>query len=80
MSAQFASRGIELVGRLSWRMAGQFRPRYVSVEPMPQPTVKLAGRFAFDSFALAEERCSLFQLSGSGRSLFEVADERQQVS
>jgi len=46
---------------------------------MAQPTVELARGFAFDSFALAEELPSALKLSGSVRSLVELANDRQQL-
>jgi hypothetical protein len=47
---------------------------------MSQATVELASRFAFASFAFAEKFGSTLKLSGSGRRLFKLADERQQLS
>ena len=46
---------------------------------MSQPAVEPGRRFAFDSFALAEELGSTLKFSGSGRRLFELAYERQQL-
>jgi hypothetical protein len=46
---------------------------------MVQPSVKLERGFAFVSFALAEEFSSVLKLSGSGRRLLVLADERQQL-
>jgi hypothetical protein len=46
---------------------------------VPQPTVKTGRSFAFDSFALAKEFGSTLKFSGSGRRLFELAYERQQL-
>jgi hypothetical protein len=46
---------------------------------MVQPSVKLPRGFAFDSFALADEFPSLLKLSGSGRRLVELANDRQQL-
>jgi hypothetical protein len=46
---------------------------------MVQPSVKLERGFAVVAFALAEKSSSTFKLSGSGRRLFVLADERQQL-
>jgi hypothetical protein len=60
-------------------MERQFRLRYLPVQPIVQPSAKLDRGFAFVSFALAEEFSATFKLSGSGRRLFVLADERQQL-
>ena len=46
---------------------------------MSQPTVELARRFPFDSYALAEEFDSTLKLSDSGRRFLESAHELQQI-
>ena len=60
-------------------MERRFRLRYIPVQPLAQPSVELARGFAFDPFALAEEFLSALKLSGSGRRLVELANERQQL-
>ena len=60
-------------------MERRFRLRHVPVHPMLQPTVKLAGGFAFDSVAFAEEFDSALKLSGSGRRLLQLFNRRQQL-
>jgi hypothetical protein len=40
-----------------------------------QPTVELARRFAFESFALAESLGPALKFVGSQRRLFKMADE-----
>jgi len=47
---------------------------------MTQPTVEPAGRFAFESFAIAEEFSSTLNLGGAGRRSFELTNERKQVA
>jgi hypothetical protein len=44
---------------------------------MTQPSVELAGGFAFDPFALTEEFLSALKVSGSEGRLVELANKRQ---
>jgi hypothetical protein len=46
---------------------------------MTQPNVELAGGFAFDPFALAEEFFSALKVSGSEGRLLKLANESQQL-
>jgi hypothetical protein len=46
---------------------------------MTQPSVELAGGFAFDPFALTEEFLSALKVSGSEGRLVELANESQQL-
>ena len=71
--------GCELIASLPRGMERRFRLRYLPVYPMVQPSVELERGFAFVSFALAKEFSSVLKLSGSGRRLFVLADERQQL-
>jgi len=47
---------------------------------MTQPSVELAGGFAFDPFALTEEFFSTLKVSGSEGRLLELANESLQLS
>jgi hypothetical protein len=60
-------------------MERRFRLRYLPVQPMTQPNAELAGGFAFDPFALAEEFLSALKVSGSEGRLVELANESQQL-
>ena len=62
------------------RMEGRFCLRYFPVQPTTQLVVKLAGRFAFDSLALAKGFDPALKLGGSFGRLLQLFNRRLQLS
>jgi hypothetical protein len=69
----------ELVAGLPRSMEGRFRLRHIPVQPVSQPSVKLARGFAFHPAAHAKESPSALKLSSSGTCLLELSNDRQKL-